>query len=222
MDEKPIPNDTNWFVRRFQVPYEQVETILVEFFDLQEDGWHHGRCDLEIQRFKELIAIASKAGKASAAKRASKKETSTPVQHEDNDISTPVQRPFNQPITNNQEPLTIRKTKAESVTATRLPADWEMSDAEYQFCLTERPDLKPTDVAERFRDYWKGVGGAKGKKVDWMATWRNWVRNERGGRQNGKQTRLDKLGQCAAELTGSVRSEGFNSRVIEGTATEVD
>lgn len=29
---------------------------------------------------------------------------------------------------------------------------------------------------EKFRDYWLGVGGQKGVKADWQATWRNWVR----------------------------------------------
>ena len=30
--------------------------------------------------------------------------------------------------------------------------------------------------SERFRDYWLGLGGAKAAKLDWLATWRNWVR----------------------------------------------
>ena len=60
----------------------------------------------------------------------------------------------------------------------RLPADWNPSDVDFQFCKTERPDLDPTKTADRFRDYWISQPGAKGIKLNWPATWRNWVRNE--------------------------------------------
>lgn len=71
------------------------------------------------------------------------------------------------------------KRRATDATATRLPPDWQPSDTDLDFCHRERPDLDPLHVASRFRDYWVGVGGAKGRKVDWPATWRNWVRNEK-------------------------------------------
>lgn len=29
---------------------------------------------------------------------------------------------------------------------------------------------------DRFRDYWTAQAGAKGRKADWAATWRNWAR----------------------------------------------
>lgn len=28
----------------------------------------------------------------------------------------------------------------------------------------------------KFVDYWRGAPGAKGRKTDWPATWRNWMR----------------------------------------------
>lgn len=30
--------------------------------------------------------------------------------------------------------------------------------------------------ADKFLDYWRAVPGAKGRKLDWPATWRNWCR----------------------------------------------
>ena len=60
----------------------------------------------------------------------------------------------------------------------RLPADWKPSDVDKQFCKTERPDLDPEKTADRFRDYWVSQPGSKGVKLNWSATWRNWVRNE--------------------------------------------
>lgn len=39
-----------------------------------------------------------------------------------------------------------------------------------------------------FNDYWIGVAGAKGVKLDWLATWRNWCRraNEKPYRNNSQ------------------------------------
>jgi hypothetical protein len=31
---------------------------------------------------------------------------------------------------------------------------------------------------ERFCDYWRAIPGARGRKLDWPATWRNWLRKE--------------------------------------------
>ena len=53
---------------------------------------------------------------------------------------------------------------------TDLPEDWA------DFCLKLRPDLKPYELWEEFRDYWISVPGQRGLKLDWYATWRNRVR----------------------------------------------
>lgn len=40
--------------------------------------------------------------------------------------------------------------------------------------------------ADKFRDYWHGASGKTAAKLDWQATWRNWVRkavDDRGKRQ---------------------------------------
>jgi hypothetical protein len=34
-------------------------------------------------------------------------------------------------------------------------------------------------VADKFRDHWIAMSGAKALKADWPATWRNWCRNEK-------------------------------------------
>lgn len=88
-----------------------------------------------------------------------------------------------------REELTTIKPRAER--ASRLPADWEPDDAEIQFCRTERPDLTLEAVAHRFRDYWAAHPGIKGRKLDWTATWRNWVRNERVGMSARQPVKFD-------------------------------
>ncbi len=64
------------------------------------------------------------------------------------------------------------------------------------WCRQERPELQATMVRDKFRDYWIGVPGARGRKLDWMATWRNFVRSERApvrGRSPPRDTTLDRL-----------------------------
>ena len=71
------------------------------------------------------------------------------------------------------------KPKSRDAIATRLPADWQPDEVAIAFCKAERPDLQPECVSDRFRDYWLAQPGVKGRKTDWNATWRNWVRAER-------------------------------------------
>lgn len=53
--EKPLPADIKAVQRlvgaRAKEEREAVETVLHEFFTLDEDGWHNGRCDAEIARY---------------------------------------------------------------------------------------------------------------------------------------------------------------------------
>jgi len=56
-----------------------------------------------------------------------------------------------------------------------IPEEWIL------FCRKERSDLNPTVVFDGFKDYWVSVAGAKGVKLDWFATWRNWIRNQKAG-----------------------------------------
>jgi hypothetical protein len=61
----------------------------------------------------------------------------------------------------------------------RLASDWVLLKSWGDWALAERPDLDPRKVAAEFKDYWVSVPGQKGCKLDWEATWRNWVRNQK-------------------------------------------
>ena len=61
----------------------------------------------------------------------------------------------------------------------RLPLDWELPTEWAEWAIGERPDLSPQASADKFKDYWHGKAGKDGIKLDWKATWRNWVRTER-------------------------------------------
>lgn len=65
----------------------------------------------------------------------------------------------------------------------RLPSEWVPSEILEAWAIKERPDLDMAVTTARFRDYYAAAPGAKGVKLDWEATFRNWVRNERPGQR---------------------------------------
>ena len=97
--EQPLNADTNKIARRILATSdderESMLLVLEEFFVLRDDGWHNTRCDDEIAKYQGQIQQASRAGKASAAKRFNK--TTTPGEQAFNERSTPVASALNQP-----------------------------------------------------------------------------------------------------------------------------
>jgi len=177
--EKPLPNNlfelgmkTN---TRDNTP--MLEGLLEMFFTLneQQTHWHHSRCDKEIEHYKQQLNIASKAGKASAAKRAMNKN------------STPVEQPLDinltdvQP-TNNHKPITNNHKKEQR--GSRLANDLFFPKEWCDFLVEQRPELNAQKTFDQFKDYWISQAGQKGVKLDWFATWRNWVRSTNAPKQN--------------------------------------
>jgi uncharacterized protein YdaU (DUF1376 family) len=119
--EKPLPNNLFELGMKTNARDNRIELegLLGMFFvlDIENQCWHHTRCDKEIQHYKQQLTTASKAGKASALKRAMNKN-STSVEQTFNERSTEVQP------TNNQQPLTKNhKPKREIATVVACPPD---------------------------------------------------------------------------------------------------
>lgn len=62
---------------------------------------------------------------------------------------------------------------------TALSKDWVLPVEWAEWARNARPDIDPAAAAESFRDYWVARPGKDGRKSDWQATWRNWIRNQR-------------------------------------------
>lgn len=63
------------------------------------------------------------------------------------------------------------------LTSSRLPEDWQPRQEDVLLMKEHFPSLDLKLETHAFRDYWRSVAGAKGRKSDWDATWRNWIRN---------------------------------------------
>lgn len=180
-NEKPFPVSLDEICKMVGVrnseEKEIVESILLLKFELKESGYHNNRCDKEIAdyRLKAETARINGGKGGRPPKNNPNKPSGFPVG------SDPVldRNPEETGLKANQEPVT--KNQSIGKRGSRLTSDWKPTEEHLTFCKTERPDLLPHDVANRFVDYWVAQPGSKGTKADWMATWRNWVRNERKG-----------------------------------------
>ena len=102
---------------------------------------------------------------------------------EQDDISAISDRYQDDSLETERETETEKETEKEVETkqrtkGSRLSTDFELPETWTEFCQTERPDLNPQKVFDSFKDYWVAKAGSQGVKLDWQATWRNWVRNQ--------------------------------------------
>jgi hypothetical protein len=86
-------------------------------------------------------------------------------------------------------PETERETEAETkkekkILGKRLASDSCLTKEWEDFCVEQRPELNPAKTFDQFKDYWIAQAGQKGVKLDWFATWRNWVRSTNAPKQN--------------------------------------
>ncbi len=72
----------------------------------------------------------------------------------------------------------ISKDSKKDKRGTRIDVGWTPSAAERAFGKQEGfSEFEIDREAQKFRDYWTACAGAKGVKLDWSATWRQWIRN---------------------------------------------
>jgi len=170
LHECPIPLDLTETARQIRMRSHSdcITSVLREYFMHTEDGWIHHRANKEIAKVGEKSEKASESAKARWNK--AKDAIALPTQSECN-------------ATHNTLPIT-HNTVVKQNRGSRLHPEFGMPDAWGEFCEQERPDLVPRKVFEGFRDYWIAKPGQQGVKLDWFATWRNWVRNQKQGLVN--------------------------------------
>lgn len=98
--ESPIPLETKSVIRRLRLAghEEATSVILGEFFSLEEDGYHHKRCDDEIEKYHSK-AVANRENGKRGGRPAKPKENPDGYQEE------PKENLNHKPLTTNQEPI---------------------------------------------------------------------------------------------------------------------
>lgn len=80
----------------------------------------------------------------------------------------------------NRNPPNPPRGETSSKRGTRLEDDWIPSPELIDQMRSECPGVNLEAEHRIFVDYWIAQPGQKGVKVDWEATWRNWMRRKQG------------------------------------------
>lgn len=113
MTEKPLPCDVAAVQRlagaRDKTERAAVETVLREFFTLQEDGWHQSRVDHEVAGYQARADQARKNGKGGG-----RPKTKTKPTYNQPGFSSDTGTEPNEKLTVNREPLTDNQSEREN------------------------------------------------------------------------------------------------------------
>lgn len=137
----------------------------------------HKRVTKEIQKRTEMSAKQSR-----NAQRREHEGSKRPNENNDDDQNWHSQKGAESKPSRDQKPETRSQRKKElpngsSQKGTRISKDWEPPTGWVEIAIgLGLPRANAVSELDRFKDYWVGVPGQRGIKLDWEATWRNWVR----------------------------------------------
>jgi len=175
LDEKPIPLETQVVSRRLRLgsdmEFSSLQNVLSDFFKEGKTGYVHKRIEVEIKDYQEQVEKNKNNGKLGGRP----KKTQVVIDGFPNESQN---NPNHKPLTINHKPIDKNKR------GSRLSSDFLFTGEWLAFCKQERPELEPVQTFEKFKDYWIAQPGQKGVKLNWDATWRNWVRSTNAPKMN--------------------------------------
>jgi len=110
---------------------------------------------------------------------------------------------------------TVATKPAPSPRGTRLSDPFLLTSEMRSWASVECPGVDVAFETKSFVDYFRGASGQKGVKLDWLATWRNWIRREfkntkkTGGRNHAKTRYPDKNDKFEAGLAELATDPAF-------------
>ena len=175
LDENPIPLETQVVSRRLRLASEvevlSLQNVLSDFFKEGKSGYVHKRIELDINDYHEQAEKNQRNGKLGGRPKKTHSVIDGLPDESQNNLN-------HKPLTTNHK-LIEKKTLGKRLASDfSFPLEWE------EFCQQTRPELSPVKTFDQFKDYWIAQAGQKGVKLDWFATWRNWVRTTNAPKQN--------------------------------------
>ena len=89
----------------------------------------------------------------------------------------------------------VEKSREKISRASRISKDFTLPHEWKDWYFEEEPTARLNDLKttfDKFKDYWLAKAGKDGFKLDWFATWRNWVRREKEFSGNGVKPKYEK------------------------------
>jgi len=183
--EAPIPLETQSVIRRLRLgsDTEAFQLILDEFFAKTEKGYVHERCEINLKEYRKQ----NKKNAANGAKGGRPKTGAASEQTQDKPtglISESQNNPNQEPLTTNQEPLTIialaatRAEKPAQVSAKIPVDDFFVDDTYLKTIRTLRPELekRADEIRLTFLVFWRE---RQPIRDDWIEQFAKWVLAEK-------------------------------------------
>ena len=229
---KPFPDDDDRMARVCRVSAvrwrSKIRPILVSFFDLSDGFWRQKRLEKEWNSCAKHKASQSENGKRSAAARALKTQETISTTVDDrlqpnvNQTSTPLANKKEEEETSLREAKKKTKDFNQSKgsrwhAGQPFPTEW-LTEANQIRSEHHLAPIDPEYEAAQFADYWAGKSGELGVKLDWHATWRNWVRKAKANgyapptNQNGHDKPL--AGYGPSHLSTRIEDGYWRNRLI--------
>lgn len=167
-----VPDDKGWIYRQMRAgnaaEKAAIDRVLAEFFKRGKGKiWNAKLLEIHAQ-VSAAHLNKSEAGKRGAAAKALKRNKT--------DTST-AEATLKQPEPEPKEEKREANASQKKTRGSRLSADWFLPVEWGEWALGEgltRDEIRAE--ADKFRDYWLARAGPQGVKLDWQATWRNWIR----------------------------------------------
>lgn len=151
--------------------WKAIADDLIPFFELDGGIIRHNRLTKELQKSEAKSQLRSAAGAEGGRAKALKDKQA----HLANATAKPQHLP--ETITRDTSSLRSEDAPPPKKRATRLPENWTLPRAWGQWAISEGYSEQVVRLeAEKFRDYWISKSGKDAAKLDWFATWRNWIR----------------------------------------------
>jgi uncharacterized protein YdaU (DUF1376 family) len=169
-----LPNDDRLLARYARLTagqWKRVKPVLWPFFTVRSDEIMQGRLTDELKAVRQKSRRQSDNAKSRWLK----------INDTGDATAEPSQSHGNASLTHNhiekELPNGSSKKKDSTKKGTRLPEDWKLPRQWGQWAVEAGMDeVSVRREADTFRDHWIAQPGAKGVKLDWQATWRNWIR----------------------------------------------
>ena len=173
-------------------------------FDESKNVFRQKRLGEEIKKQKAWSKKKSEAGKKGMASRWKEKDKAdnTAITVLGGDITQHNSPSLSLSSTSSQEEEKREETPQAASPpkkGTRIPEPFMLTKEMRAYAADRRPSVDVIEETEKFVNYWKAKSGRDACKLDWYATWQNWILNAKGNgngtnsSNNTKPTSLDRI-----------------------------
>ncbi len=127
------------------------------------------------EELEKLSAVRAKAG--SKGGRAKPKQVASTVRKQNQaEVEVEVEVEVENSLSCAPQAAQNGRTQKPKTKGTRIERPFDVTDEMVTWAEQEIPWFDWSKETPKFLDYWSAKPGANGVKLDWVATWRNWMR----------------------------------------------